>query len=181
MDVDVNPRQRAVYKTSVPIDTYLGRNEVRRSIVLALLAAGCGSDSVLTGPDPATGVIPTVVVAQLNASDWKTDPLDIREAVIAADALRLWVAYGGGCEPHTFAFVVSSDLIPRLESGQGPPVETDALIAHDAHGDICERLVQDTLVADLTALKQAYRAAFQAASGAVVMIFDAETHVRYEF
>ena len=60
-------------------------------------------------------------------------------------------------------------------------METDALIAHDAHGDRCERLVQDTLVADLTALKQAYRAAFQAASGVVVMIFDAETHVRYEF
>jgi hypothetical protein len=149
--------------------------------MLALLVAACGSDSVLTGPDPATGMIPTVVVEQLNASDWKTDPLDIREAVIAADALRLWVAYGGGCELHTFAFVVSNDLIPRLESGEGPAVETDALIAHDAHGDTCERLVQDTLVADLTALKQAYGAAFQATSGAVVMIFDAETHVRYEF
>ncbi len=122
-----------------------------------------------------------MVVEQLDPSDWKTDLLEIGEAVIAADALRLTVTYGGGCEPHTFAFVVSSDLVQRLESDQGPPVETDVLLAHDAHGDQCERLVKDTLVADLTALKQAYQTAFQATSGAVVMIFDAETHVRYEF
>lgn len=157
---------------------------MRRSIAFALFAlpaTGCGSDSVLTGPDSATGIIPTVVVEGLNPSEWKTDPLDITEAVVSGDTIRLKVAYGGGCEPHTFALVVSSDLVERLESGHGPAVETEALIAHDAHGDLCERLVQDTLVADLTMLKQAYQSALQAESGAIVMIFDAETQVRYEF
>lgn len=157
---------------------------MRRSIALALFAVpatGCGSDSVLTGPASATGIIPTVVVERLDPSQWKTDPLDITGAVISVDTIRLEVAYSGGCKPHTFAFVVSSDLVERLESGHGPTVETEALIAHDAHGDVCERLVQDTLVADLTPLKQAYQTALQAESGAIVMIFDAETPVRYEF
>ena len=129
----------------------------------------------------SVGSFVNVVVDRLIPNDWKTDRLDITEAEISVDALRLRVAYGGGCEPHTFAFVVSSDFVERTESAQGPAVETDVLIAHDAHGDLCERLVQDTLVADLTALKEAYRTALQAESGTIVMDLDSLTQVRYEF
>ena len=157
---------------------------MRRSIgcaAVVLLLVGCGSDSLLTGPDPSTNIIPTAVVERLVPDEWKTDPLDIDRATITADLLELHVSYGGGCELHTFAFVVSRDFAERLESGQGPAVETQALIAHDAHGDSCERLVRDTLVADLGTLKRAYQTDLQSAGGAIVMVFDPETHIRYEF
>jgi hypothetical protein len=154
---------------------------MRVFLLLLLSVAGCDAASVLAGPDPTTGIIPTVVVSELDPNDWKTDPLDIAEYLISADALTLHVRYGGGCKPHSFAFVVSSDFVERLESGRGPAVQTEGLVLHLAHGDLCERLVQDTLVAELTALKGAYQAAFETDSGAIVMVFDPETQVRYEF
>jgi hypothetical protein len=136
-------------------------------LLTAISFLGCSDDDPTgtTGPD-GDGNITTTLVAQLDTADWRTDPFTLLEAAIDGDTLSLQVGYGGGCRFHQFGLVISNDFM------ESHPVQTRALLAHDADGDLCEAYILTWLIADLAPLKLEWQTAYQADTGAVVLHLD---------
>jgi hypothetical protein len=105
------------------------------------------------------------------------DPVAIESArVVAPDLLEMEVSFGGGCRTHEFALLVGRGF------RESNPVQAEAALAHDAHGDACEALLRASLRADLTPLSEAWRAAYGRRSGAILLDLQGlATPIRYEF
>jgi hypothetical protein len=104
------------------------------------------------------------------------DPYTITAAAVSGDELRITLTYGGGCREHRFRLVASDAFMESY------PVQVAAVLTHDANGDQCRALRHDTLRFDLTPLKEAYRRAYQAQSGVIVLrLWYVEEGIRYEF
>jgi len=107
----------------------------------------------------------------------KSDSFDIESLSLQGDLLKLFVSYGGGCQPHTFDVWTDNSL-----SLDQPPV-INLFISHNANGDPCEALIQRDLLIDLSPIKAAFlRANPGQASGVVsVMVDNNNATVQYEF
>lgn len=116
--------------------------DIAQSVTLAASSGAAGDEC------PAE----TLAVLLVDEQDLPiaSDPFDVVDAAIDGDTLRLRVSYGGGCEPHTFAVSAS-----RQWTGDSP-VTTNVVIAHDAHGDMCQAAITNELLIDLSELKRAY-------------------------
>jgi hypothetical protein len=136
-------------------------------VTVALAVQAC-DDFVSGGPEAADvrGLISSVLVANIEPSEWPQDPFVLQEARIAGDTLFLQVAYGGGCRAHDFTLVISTQFM------ESEPVQTRALLAHDSHDDPCEAWLQSALRADLTPLKRAWQSAYHSPSGTVIVHLD---------
>lgn len=100
-----------------------------------------------------------LITPNINAPYWPSDQLTIREFTIRGDSLELAVSFGGGCRDHTF--ILLSDAA-WMESY---PVQVAVKLAHDANGDNCKALLSRVLRFDLTPLRNAYTASYQATTG----------------
>lgn len=76
-----------------------------------------------------------------------TDTASIKEVSIVNDSLKLTVVYGGGCEKHDFVLYGCKQF---MESN---PLQDALYLSHDAHGDLCKKLITETLSFDLIPLK----------------------------
>ena len=141
--------------------------------LLAIVAMASCVEDLSLNPLPADedGVIPTYVVVTVDSADWPTSPIDITNTLIVDDTLTFDVEYGGGCETHLFAFVVSGSFM------ESEPVQTTALLSHDQNGDECLALIQDALKADLAPLREEYQRSYQTASGVIVITYWAPRSV----
>jgi hypothetical protein len=81
--------------------------------------------------------------------------------VIIDDMLVLQVEYGGGCREHRFALHLDGFF------RESNPVQTGAVVSHDAQGDACRALVRETLTFDLTPLKQLWQRSYQQRAGTI--------------
>ncbi len=72
-----------------------------------------------------------------------SDPLIIRKAFIEEEKLHIQVTYSGGCEEHTF------ELLWPEHTPQIYPFQLRVYLIHDAHGDLCEAAISETLTVDL--------------------------------
>ena len=145
--------------------------------LLAIVALASCVEGLSLNPRPPDedGVIPTYVVVTVDSADWPTSSIDITNTVIVDDTLTFDVEYGGGCETHLFAFVVSGSFM------ESEPVQTAALLSHDPNGDECLALIQDALKADLVPLREEYQRSYQTESGVIVINLLGASSVRYEF
>jgi hypothetical protein len=100
-----------------------------------------------------------VITPNTDAPQWPSDQVTIQGFTIRGDSLELAVTFGGGCRDH--AFVLLSDA-SWMESY---PVQVGVKLAHDANGDNCKALLSRVLRFDLSPLKAAYSASYQATSG----------------
>jgi len=66
---------------------------------------------------------------------------------IKDDKLNIRVSYGGGCKEHSFQLNWDGIIMESFP----PQVRFD--LSHDNHGDTCMALLSDTLVFDLSAIK----------------------------
>ena len=107
----------------------------------------------------------------------KSDSFDIESLSLQGDLLKLVVSYGGGCETHSFVAWTDNSL-----SLDQPPV-INLFISHNANGDLCEALLQQDLLIDLSPIKAAFLKANPGqASGLVsVMVDNNNATVQYEF
>lgn len=146
--------------------------------VAGTVAVAC-SDPI--GPVPAHPEnreyrIPTFVEEGPGRLRWRRDPVEIGNSLVRDDELVVEVTYGGGCREHEFTMVFSDTFL------ESDPVQSVALLAHDAGGDTCEALIAVTLVADLRALRNLWRRSYQAESGTIVIRTDLDhPGVRYDF
>jgi len=131
-------------------------------LMTVFACAGCLTDSDPAGADPQTLRIPTVMTAEaIEPGRWPSDRYSLNEAKIEGDRLVLEVQHGGGCKEHEYKLVVSD----RFRESE--PVQAEALLSHDAHGDLCKALVHAKLEADLTPLKKRWQSQYQRESGRI--------------
>ena len=148
------------------------------AVVLIVLLGAC---SAVTPSEPA--VEPALVLQSTGSATTtqKKDPVEILQAEIEGDLLKLEVSYGGGCARHDFSLLFSGVFM------QSFPMQTHLDLAHDAHGDPCRAIVGARPTFDLTPLKLAYQAA-HGERGVLVLHLRAPrangfatTSLRYEF
>lgn len=113
------------------------------------------------------GIAPLVEEEAVPPGGPASDPVDIVGARLEAPVLTLDVRYGGGCARHGF------DLVLRSGWRESYPVQVDVDLAHDAHADPCDAIVQGELRFDLTPLRNAYVAAYGTGPGAVTLFVGA--------
>ena len=157
----------------------------RLAVLAAGLGAGVGAACTRTPLDGDTGAGPSAgldgarpiqIAHNFDATGLKSDPYTIESASIEGNVLRLAVRYGGGCAQHKFSLVASRAFRESM------PVQTTAVLAHDAGGDNCRALISETLSFDLTPLRDLYRADYRTPSGTIVIhLWHQERSVRYEF
>ena len=108
-------------------------------------------------PPPGEPVKPVLV----GYASRPTDPFELLEAAVAGDLLVLEVAYGGGCEKHTFELLTSDSF------QAGSPVVLGMLLFHDAGGDACEAWLRRRLWFDLRPVRDLYRRVYREQAGSV--------------
>jgi len=121
--------------------------------------------------------LPIVVQkSPVDPADWVVDPLTIQDVQIAGDRLTLSVRHGGGCRTHDNYLVAAKTF---MESN---PVQSDVLLTHDAHGDLCRALIHRDLAFDLGPLKRAFQEAYGQVEGTIVLrIRGWDRPVSYDF
>ena len=151
-----------------------------------MLRAGavvCFALFVACGKEPASSVAPNAmadgavnVVDDISSTAWPSDPLTIEAATISGDALQATVRFGGGCERHRIALLISHVFM------ESHPVQIHTRLAHDAGGDMCKALLTRTLTIDLTPLKRRYHASYGGGSGAIIIhLSGLARSLRYDF
>lgn len=138
---------------------------MRRRLAVLLIATVACSDT--TEPDAPNGywsaadtwVGQVVITPNTDAARWPSDQVTIQGFTIRGDSLELAVTFGGGCRNHQF--ILLSDAA-WMESY---PVQVAVRLAHNANGDNCEALLSRVLRFDLSPLKAAYAASYQATTG----------------
>lgn len=169
----------------MPVARFLARTALSTAAfalaAAAALGAACSRTPVDGEPDPVstatTGEAPTVELAEnFEATMWKLDPYTIDSAMVVGDTLRLVVRHGGGCRTHRFSLAASRAF------RESSPVQVSAVLTHDADGDNCRALLTRDLRYDLTPLREAYRAAYGAGPGSIVIhLWHQGRSLRYDF
>jgi hypothetical protein len=102
----------------------------------------------------ANDVFPVVVDFETAGSPWPMDAQIVQAIEIKGDMMVAGVTYAGGCSVHHFNLVVFGGWM------ESDPVQTQALLSHDAHDDNCDGLIIRELTFDLRPLKRAYQDAY---------------------
>lgn len=76
------------------------------------------------------------------------DSVDIESVVVEGDALRVGLAYSGGCETHQFGLCWDGAFYLTN------PAQIDVFVSHESHDDPCEAYPHEDLVFDLVPLRQ---------------------------
>ena len=107
----------------------------------------------------AQGVAPLIVAFDSQPQDWPGDGFTLNSSEIVGGVLSLNLSYGGGCQAHHF------DLVAWGGWQESEPVQVRVFLAHNAHNDMCEALLTETLRFDLGALRWAYESAYGSGAG----------------
>ena len=133
--------------------------EAATAATLVLLGSGCDSQS----PTDLTDYDPVIVVEDARSGRWPAAATQISGHRVSRDTLSLDVSYSGGCATHVFRLVVSRTFAESF------PVQTWGVLAHDDGGDPCDGVLVETLLFDLSPLKEAYWAGYGGGAGQLVL------------
>ena len=141
---------------------------MRRKSTLLLTAItvlfACSGESPLATDEPSPhsfAPLYTETVLVDAATPVPPDPYTVEQVSVKGDSLRVTVRYGGGCRTHEFRLLLFKTF------RESYPVQSDALLAHNANGDSCKALREDDLRFDLTPLRDHYRRSYQTQSGVI--------------
>lgn len=134
---------------------------------IALFVLGCKTpkDSM----DQSSETSRLKMVATLGEINVASDPITIKNARVEDNYLFIDVSYSGGCEDHTFA-VVGSEMISKSL----PPIRSVQLV-HSAKGDQCKKLVEETLIVDISKL------AYKEETGSSIFLIINDLKMRIEY
>jgi hypothetical protein len=112
------------------------------SLTLSFVACKVSKD-VNEIPPQDTNLMITAILGEFEKN---SDPIEIIENRIVGNKLLLTVSYNGGCNEHTFKFIGSTSISKSL-----PPIRSVQLV-HNSNGDLCKKLITETIEIDLKAL-----------------------------
>ncbi len=136
---------------------------------ITLLALGCKSTEKSINQTAETSRLK--VVAKLGEINATSDPIEITAVRIKGNTMFIDLNYSGGCEDHTFE-VIGSEMISKSL----PPIRSVQLI-HSAKGDQCKKLVEETLIVDIS--KLAYKQ--ENGSKIFLLVNDLKNRIEYTF
>jgi hypothetical protein len=88
-----------------------------------------------------------------HAKKMKMDSYNLIEAKLTEkDILSAVVSYSGGCEKHEFTLAA----VPSFTNTGSNP-QTKLVLGHESNGDMCKKIVKETLYFDLKPIKEKYR------------------------
>ncbi|MEZ4414341.1 MAG: hypothetical protein R3E10_01160 [Gemmatimonadota bacterium] len=131
------------------------------SCVLAACSSSTMPDAVLF--DVGSSV---ALSSEGAAALWPRDPVQIVRTRLEGDVLHLDIEYGGGCAEHRFQLVAAGSF------QESDPVQMQAFLAHDDGDDPCDALLTSSLRFSLEPIAVAFRSAYRASSGRVLLRID---------
>ena len=133
------------------------RGVVPVAFLLGLLAAaGCREPTL----DPG---VPEYNVVVADGRDRGDDPWVVNSAAIDGHRLTIEVSYAGGCRRHDLTLVISKSFM------ESDPVQLQAVLAHNANGDLCEAWLTESHVFDLALVRSRYQQFYGPGPGKVVL------------
>ena len=133
------------------------RGVVPVAFLLGLLAAaGCREPTL----DPG---VPEYNVVVADGRDRGDDPWVVNSAAIDGHRLTIQVSYAGGCRRHDLTLVISKSF------RESDPVQLQAVLAHNANGDLCEAWLTESHVFDLALVRSRYQQFYGPGPGKVVL------------
>ncbi len=136
---------------------------------LVLFTLGCKTAKQSANQTPEISRLKiTAALGEINAP---SDPIEITAVRIEGNTMFIDMNYTGGCEEHTFS-VVGSEMISKSL----PPIRSVQLI-HSAKGDQCKKLVEETLIVDISKL------AYKQENGSMIFLLvnDLKNRIEYTF
>lgn len=123
---------------------------ISKILALALLSCGCIGYSANKDQTVSTDDAPMVILAdsQEQLSSHK-DKARIRSISAQQNSLIVDISFGGGCEEHEFSLYG----FPAFKSER--MIQADLYLSHNGKGDLCKRMVQKTLIFNLSPLLDA--------------------------
>jgi hypothetical protein len=115
--------------------------------------------SGLTGCPP----LPQIQVCAAPTSDQN---LEVTPLYLSGDALALKIQTGGGCEEHPMRLCTDGSF---LESN---PVQLKLWVVDDGKPDLCDAIITEQLVFDLSPLQKLYRDGYPNSAGAIILTGD---------
>jgi hypothetical protein len=109
---------------------------------------------------------PTHSQILLDESEFNNAPRDeftFVNVTLEKDLLYLKVSYSGGCASHDFSLVGTGVFMESY------PVQTSIVLSHEDNDDNCESIITETLVFDLTPLKELYVESYLESSGTIII------------
>jgi len=97
----------------------------------------------------------------LDTTRYGSDSFDTKKTRINGDTLFMDVSYSGGCKNHVFTARHNGNYMKSM------PPQLNLYVDHQANGDGCRELVQETIAFDLKACKVGK-------TGTVVLLINAE-------
>lgn len=110
--------------------------------VFVAATAGCASSPATLADEPQAQS--TEVANPVETETWEEAPVQLLDARIDGDTLRVVAAYGGGCGFHQFALEPSGPMLKSL------PPKQPLRVVHRSTGDPCRAWIHDSLALDLT-------------------------------
>ncbi|WNG34017.1 hypothetical protein F0U61_10485 [Archangium violaceum] len=127
-------------------------------------------------PPAATDSTPSAV--RVTASPSPKDDVAIKSVEVQGDTLVARVMHSGGCGQHTYELLWAGSFQKSAAGG----AQAELVLAHDAHGDMCEALLNRTASFDLAPLKQRWREQNKSEHGTVELRFTgSQATARYTF
>ena len=109
---------------------------------------------------------PTHSPILLDESEFNNAPKDeftFVNVTLEEDLLHLEVSYSGGCATHEFSLIGTGVFMESY------PVQTSIMLSHEDNYDNCESIITETLVFDLTPLKELYAESYLESSGTIII------------
>ena len=158
------------------------RFSIPRLAALAALALACTGGSPVEGDDPtltpdslARLHTETVLVDAITAVP--SDAYTMEHVAVRNDSLHVRARFGGGCRPHEFRLLLFKTF------RESYPVQSDAVLMHEANGDPCRALLTRDMSFDLKPLRDHYRQSYRTMAGIIRLrlLPPGEGTVEYRF
>ena len=104
----------------------------------------------------------------------KRDFFVLKGTDLKDDNLSLIVTYSGGCKKHEFVLAATSD------STNSDLKKVNLTLSHDNKGDICKKIVRDSLNFDLLPLKERFQQNYGKKDGSMILHLK-DKDIQYNF
>lgn len=123
----------------------------------------------LNKPRPTPGQVLPLKVIESFDEVVASDPIDIFDARIEGDTLKVDIGHSGGCAEHGYA------LWTTRASTRSLPSQHSVLLTHDANGDMCEAYLRRTLDFSLIPIRRLH----QGEKSVVVLLSEFDGRLEY--
>lgn len=104
----------------------------------------------------------------------KSDFFVLKGTDLKDDNLSLIVTYSGGCKKHEFVLAATS------HSTNSDLKKVNLTLSHDNKGDICKKIVRDSLNFDLLPLKERFQQNYGKKEGSMILHLK-DKDIQYNF